>query len=184
MRVPPNNQRGISRIVLIILTSIGMLLVLAIVAARLLTPNLTKSRVAASESAAAAAVRNFGIAEVQYYSSFSTFSPDLASLGFGPDGKCATGPTADHACLVDAIYANPTCKGAGWCTQAGYNYNIQGICAEGKCTDYVITATPVDALNGNKNFCSTSDNVIRSEVAPPRSEPFTLKACQALPTPQ
>ncbi len=154
MRVPPNNQRGISRIVLIILTSIGMLLVLAIVAARLLTPNLTKSRVAASESAAAAAVRNFGIAEVQYYSSFFNFSPNLALTRlrsgwemrfYRPHGRSRLSP-------VDAIYANPTCKGAGWCTQAGYNYNIQGICAEGKCTDYVITATPVDALNGQQEF--------------------------------
>jgi len=178
-----NSQSGISRIVIIILVSIGALILIAIIGIFLFTPRLDDARKRMTEFTAMAAVRNLNANEVTYYSSFENvgYAPGLASLGPGPDGKCAAGATAAHACMVNAVLANSACTGTNWCTQAGFKFNIQGICANGKCTDYVITATPIDALNGSRNFCASSDSAIRSETAAPRSAPFSLRECQALP---
>ena len=128
-------------------------------------------------------LHEIGIDQVNYYSSFGDvgYAPDLASLGPGPDGKCAAGASAAHACMIGAALGNSACTGTNWCTQTGYKFIVQGICASGKCSDYVISATPVDAPNGSRNFCSTSDNIIHSETAAPKSAPFSLQECQALP---
>jgi hypothetical protein len=178
-----NSERGISRVVVIILVTIGVILLLALITIVLLTPRLDESRKRVDESTARVSIRNIGLSQVNYYSSFGDggYAPNLASLGPGPDGKCATGATSLHGCMIDAMLGGATCTGTNWCTAVGYKFNVQGICANGKCTDYVISAMPVDALNGSKNFCATSDNAIRSETAAPKSAPFSLQECQALP---
>lgn len=175
-----NSERGMSRIVVIIL--IATALILLFIAILVVAPNLTHSRKAATESAAYARVRSLDADQVTYYSSFANigYAPDLASLGPGPDGKCAASGTPAHACIIDAVLGNSACTGTSWCTQAGYKFNIEGICANGKCTDFVITATPVDLLNGSRNYCATSDSVLRDEVAAPKSDPFTLVGCKVL----
>jgi hypothetical protein len=180
--VAKNSERGISKTVLIILIAVGAIL-LVLGGIVLLAPNATHARMMAAEYAAMAAVRSISAHQVMYYSSFENagYARDLASLGPGPDGKCAAGSTADHACFIDAASAGSACTGTNLCGQGSYKFNVQGICANGKCADFVISATPVDALNGSRNFCATSDSVVRSETAAPKSAPFTLAACQALP---
>ena len=177
-----SSQRGISKIILVILIAVGaVFLVLAGIV--LFAPNSTRARMMAAESAAMVAVRQISANQIMYYSSFENvgYAPDLASLGPGPDGKCNTGSTAAHACMIDAVTGGSACTGTSWCGQGSYKFNVQGICANGKCTDFVITATPVDALNGSRNFCATSDSSVRAETAPPKSAPFTLASCQSLP---
>jgi hypothetical protein len=185
LAVMKNTERGISKLVLIILIAVGAIfLVLAGIV--LFAPNPTHARMMAAESAAMAAVRKISANQIMYYSSFENvgYAPDLASLGPGPDGKCGAGPTAAHACMIDAITGGSACTGTSWCGQGSYKFNVQGICANGKCTDFVISATPVDALNGSRNFCATSDSAVHSETAAPKSAPFTFAACQALPAVQ
>jgi len=140
----------------------------------------------AAEYSAIAQVRTLGMHEEMSSSMFgdSGFAPSLAALGPGADGKCGGGPDANHGCMIDAILGGSTCTGTNWCGQGAYKFNIQGVCANGKCKDFVISATPGDALNGSRNFCSTSDEMVRSETAAPKSAPFTLAACQALPAMQ
>jgi hypothetical protein len=176
-------QPGSSRLLIIILASIGAIILLVLLGIYLFTPRLDMARKRLNESTAMVAIRNVNTSQVNYFSSFENvgYAPDLASLGPGPDGKCGQGASPAHACMIDAVLGASMCTGANWCTQAEYKFIIQGICANGKCTDYVISATPVDALNGDRNFCSTSDNAIRSETAAPKSAPFSLKVCQALP---
>jgi hypothetical protein len=178
-----NSERGSSRTVIIILISIGLIIVLGFLAFYLLAPHADRALMMARESSAMSTVRNIGANQVNYYSSFGDagYAPDLASLGPGPSGKCDAGTTPAHACIIDAVLGASACTGSNWCTQGTYKFNVQGICANGKCSDFVISATPVDALKGSRNFCSTSDSAIRSETAAPKSAPFTLAACQALP---
>jgi hypothetical protein len=177
-----NHQRGASNLLTIILIFIGAILILGLLGIYLFTPRLDVTRKRANESAARMNVRNIGINQVNYYSTFADagYAPNLASLGSGSDGKCAEGTSVAHACIITGALGNSVCTGTNWCTQSEYKFNVQGICSNGKCTDYVITATPVDALSGSKNFCSTSDNTIHFETAAPKSAPFSLKECQAL----
>jgi hypothetical protein len=178
-----NAQRGFSRLVVIILVSIGALILLGLIGIFLFAPRADIARKRLTESTAMTRLHNINLDQVNYFSSFGDvgYAPDLASLGPGPDGKCAAGASAAHACMIGAVLGNSACTGTGWCTKNEYKFNVQGICASGKCSDYVISATPVDALNGSRNFCSTSDNVIHSETAAPKSAPFSLAECQKLP---
>jgi hypothetical protein len=182
MNTPPtrNPERGLSKVATMIFVSVGVIIVLSFIAARLLTPNLNKARMAASESSALASVRNVNLGEITYFSSFNDYASDLASLGPGPGVKCAEGSTPAHACIIGPEIAKPACTGTNWCAQSGYKFMLQGVCVNGKCADYVITATPVDALSGTRNFCSTNDTVLRSETAAPKSAPFSPEECHAL----
>jgi hypothetical protein len=188
MTVPtnPTTQRRTSKFVVIILVAIGAILLLGLIGIYLFTPRLDVARKRLTESTATTTLHDINLDQVNYYSSFGDvgYAPDLASLGPGPDGKCAAGVSAAHACMIGAVLGNSTCTGKNWCTQVGYKFIVQGICANGKCTDFVISATPVDALNGSRNFCSTSDNAIRSETAAPKSAPFSLQECLTLPAMQ
>jgi hypothetical protein len=179
----PNTQRGFSRLVVIILVSIGAIILLGLIGIYLFAPRADIARKRFTESTAMAELHEIAIDQVNYYSSFGDvgYAPDLASLGPGPDGKCSAGASAAHACMIGAVLGNSACAGTNWCTQAGYKFNVRGICANGKCTDYVISTTPVDVLNGARNFCSMSDNIVHSETAAPKSAPFSLQECQALP---
>jgi hypothetical protein len=183
MPTQSNSHRGSAKLVLIILISIGALIVLALLGIYLFTPRLDVTRKRINESTARVNVRNIEISQVNYYSTFGDagYARDLASLGSGADGKCGEGATTAHACIITGTLGNPECTGTNWCTQDEYKFDVQGICANGKCSDYVITATPADTLSGSRNFCSTSDNAIRFETAAPKSAPFSLKECQALP---
>jgi hypothetical protein len=178
-----NAQRGFSRVAVIILVAIGAIILLGLIGIYLFAPRADLARKRMTESTAMTELHEIAIDQVNYYSSFgdSGYAPDLASLGPGPDGKCAAGASAAHACMIGAALGNSACTGTNWCTEVGYKFNVRGICANGKCTDYVISATPVDELNGASNFCSTSDNIIHSETAAPKSAPFSLQECQALP---
>jgi hypothetical protein len=178
-----HSERGSSRTVIIILISLGLIIVLGLLSYYLLAPHADRAVMMANESSAMSTVRNIGVNQVTYYTLFGEagYAPDLASLGPGPSGKCDAGTTPAHACVINAALGASACTGSNWCTQGTYKFNVQGICANGKCSDFVISATPVDALHGSRNFCSTSDSAMRSENAAPKSAPFTIAACQALP---
>ena len=177
-----NAQRGVSRIAVIILASIGAIILLGLIGIYLFTPRLDVARKRMTESTAMAAIRNLTINQVNYYTTFGDvgYARDLASLGPGPDAKCTGGSTSAHACIIDAVLGNSTCTGTNWCIQAGYKFNIQGICANGKCTDFVISAAPIDTPNGSRTFCATSDSIVRSESSMLGSAPLSLQQCQAL----
>ncbi len=90
-----NAERGSAKLVIIILASIGAIIVLALIAILLFTPNLTKVRKAELETEAIATIRKINTSQINYSSSFENvgYAPDLASLGPGPDGKCDGGAT-------------------------------------------------------------------------------------------
>lgn len=154
-------------------TDVGAALVVAAIA----IPNLLRARVAANESSAVASVRTLSTAEITYQATYPQkgFAHDMASLG--PDPKGPNLISAQHASLVDASLGDATCTFGAWCTKSGYRFNISTTCKHLPCSEYVVVATPVSNGSGSKNFCSTSDAVVRSRIAPPLESAISAAEC-------
>lgn len=135
--------------------------------------DVSPARRAANESEAAASLRTINTVEVTYMTMFPTagYAPNLSALSTG--GTNCNTPTPDHACLIDQTLG---CASA-WCVKDGYQFAIVSTAKATPLTDYTATATPVDANNGHRNFCSTPDAVIREQTGPPLTQPLTLEEC-------
>jgi hypothetical protein len=152
-----------------------------LIAAAVAIPNLIRSRIAANESSAIGSVRTVNTAQVTYSVTFPKrgFASNLASLGLNPHGPNAYSP--EHAGLLDQSLANDSCKGDAWCTKSGFQFRVTALCKLQVCKDYVVLATPVSANTGKRNFCSTSDGLIRFKLGNPITAPLTLSECKSWP---
>jgi hypothetical protein len=169
-----------------ILCAAAVLLILVI--AVIIIPELTRARIASNESNVTKTLDMLTTAETNYQARYPNagYAPDIATLGPGPGGACASeaDSTADHACMImDDPLASPSCTGNQWCTKRGYRYIIQ---ADDRRPHqrYVITAIPVKLKNtGRNNFCSTTEAEIRlEETSTARTTPYTAEECAALPS--
>src|SRR5690348_12026191 len=89
------------------LAELLVVLVLVILVAALVLPNLLRSQIAADETAAIESLTKINKAEVQYQTAYPAigFAPSLGALGSGsPNGKCA-GKSPAHACLLESKLA-------------------------------------------------------------------------------
>ena len=139
--------------------SVAAIPIVMIIAA-IAIPNLMRTRITANETGAASTVRTLTIAQVTYSSAYEQagYAPSLDALGPGSQAQCSQA-TADHACLIDSTLG---CA-ATWCIRTGYKFHMSTTCSDGKCTEYVVTATPLlPGSTGNRSFCSTSDGIVRS----------------------
>jgi hypothetical protein len=157
-----------------------------LVGAAVAIPNLLRSRIAANEASAAGTVRTVVVGEVTYSSTYPErgYAPDLATLGPDPAGPDSTGKltySADHAGLISDALGNPNCTAGAWCTKSGYRVVLSGVCKQKLCTEFVVVASPVDSSTGGKNFCSTSDGVIRFNAEPPLVLPVSVADCRGWP---
>ena len=152
-----------------------MLIIIAAIA----IPNLLRARISANESSAASAVRTVVTAEIQYQATYPKvgYAPDLASMG----GTSCNQPTQEHACLLAGPFAEQSCTGMHWCEKSGYRFLLQADDRQPHGS-FVITAVPAEVnRSGTKNFCATSDGVIRYETAAlARQTPYTVEECSAL----
>lgn len=148
-----------------------------LVGAAIAIPNLLRARIAANEASAVGKLRVVNTAQVTYAYAYRSrgFAPDLATLGTDPSQRS---PSFAHAGLLDNPLGNVACTGASWCEFSGYRFMLRGSCASGRCRDFVIAATPVTANTGNRSFCSTSDGVIRYQLASPLSIPPAPRDCK------
>lgn len=160
---------------------------LVLIIAAIALPNFLRARMAANESAAVSTVRTINTAQVTYSITYADkgYAADLATLGPGSEGSCATPgyASAGHACLLDEILGSPNCTAGQWCTKGGYRYSSKAVCGEdGVCSNYVMTATPlVQGSTGYKSFCATSDAIIRVRRTGQVLRPLTVEECQAWP---
>jgi hypothetical protein len=152
-----------------------------LVGAGIAIPNLLRARIAANEASAVAIIRTANTAQITYSVSYPQkgFARDLASLGPDPAGTTAASPK--YASLIDPTLGNPGCTSGAWCVKSGYRFSITSTCKQQRCLEFVVVGTPVTSNTGTKNFCSTSDAVVRFQVGPPLSSPITVGQCRTWP---
>lgn len=164
-------QQGFSIIELLIV--IAIILVIAAIA----IPNLLQSRMAANESAAAAALRTIASAEITYFGAYPTigYATTLPDLGGAPPCK----PSPATGCLLDISLSTAIPGSSG---KSGYQYQATGIASGGINANYVAGATPLTlGSTGNKNFCSTSEQILRMQTSGGGLPVATLADCYAYP---
>lgn len=153
--------------------------ILLIVAA-IAIPNLMRARMSANESSAVATMRTIDVAQITYYSSYPDkgYARDLASLG--PDAHGAGLYSSAHAGMIDKELGNSKCTPGAWCLKSGYRFTIMAECESltVPCKNFVATASPVSASTGTRNFCSTSDGVVRFRLGAPLNDAITVAECR------
>lgn len=147
-----------------------------LIGAAIAIPNLLRARIAANESSAVATMRTLNTAQVAYASAYPRkgYAHNLASLG--PDPRGSGTESADHADFIDATLG---CTTDAWCTRSGYRFSISATCTKDPCKQFVAVGTPVSSGTGSRNFCSTSDAVIRAQTGPPLTSPVSVSECKA-----
>ena len=150
----------------------------ALVGAAIAIPNLLRARIAANEASAVGMIRTANTAQVTYSSSYPQrgFARDLATLG--PDPRDLRASSADHANFIDATLGNESCTAGAWCTKSGFQFRITAVCKKARCDEYVVVGTPVSSDTGSRNFCSTSDAVVRFKAGPPLTATVTASECR------
>jgi type II secretory pathway pseudopilin PulG len=162
-----------------LLIVVAIILIIAAIA----IPNLLQARLAANESSAAGSLHALQSAEITYYNTYPTvgYSGAIGQLG----GVSPCTPSSTTACLIDNFLATATPGGVG---KSGYFYLATGIITGGATfnTAYVVGATPIISHStGNRDFCSTNDGVLRSQMGSAGDTPPTaLAPCLAYPVAQ
>lgn len=118
-------------------------------------------------------------AQVSYASSYPQrgYARDLGMLG--PDPRGGSAASADHANFIDATLGNASCAAGIWCTKSGFRFSVKAVCQKQPCKEFVVVGTPVSSSTGGRNFCSTSDAVVRIKTGPPLTLPISVTECRA-----
>jgi type IV pilus assembly protein PilA len=139
-------NRGFSLIELLIVVAI--ILVIAAIA----IPSYLRSRMAANESAAVAAIRTLNTAQISYSSAYPTvgYASTLTALG----GASCTPPTTGSACLIDTTLAGGL--------KSGYTFSLSNTTGTPTSTYSVFGAPVLWNYSGMNYYCSFADAVVRT----------------------
>jgi type IV pilus assembly protein PilA len=166
-------QKGFSLIELLIVVAI--ILIIAAIA----IPNLLRSKMSASDSAAASTLRTLNTAQVTFATAYPSVGYASTFILLGPNATQGT-CDATGACLIDNILAK-TALGPN--PKGGYQYSMVAttVGTPPVTGDYGLTANPI-VLNstGTKVYCTTSDAVVRQQVAAPPTpaDSVPIATCQ------
>ena len=171
------SSKGFSLIELLIVVAI--ILIIAAIA----IPNLLQARLAANEASAVGSLKAMQSAEVVYFNTYPTvgYSPSIAQLG----GADPCSPSSTTACLINSFLASAVPGSVG---KSGYYFLATGIMVGGATYNdaYVIAGAPILMHStGNRDYCSTNDGVIRSQMGSVGDVPVNnLASCTAFPVSQ
>ncbi|HET9409247.1 MAG TPA: hypothetical protein VFO39_18545 [Candidatus Sulfotelmatobacter sp.] len=149
-----------------------------LIVAAIAIPNLLRARVAANESSAAAMVRTLNTAQISYATTYPKigYASRLTALGLNA-GVPSYSP--QHAGLIDFAAGDGSCEGS-WCSKSGYRFTVRANCRpQQPCNEFLVLATPISTSTGSRNFCSTSDAVVRTHVGRPLDQPITAAECKS-----
>jgi type IV pilus assembly protein PilA len=168
-------QKGFSLIELLIVVAI--ILIIAAIA----IPNLMRSRIAANDSAAAATIRTLNTSEVTYANLWGNGVTYATLAQLGPSAAACTTPTATNACILDFVLGCTGGTSGAFCTRDAFKYTITTIST---ASDYVAFAGPIAATQGDKDYCSAPDLVVRWKSDPTAADSVlaTDTTCEALST--
>jgi len=160
---------------------IELLIVVAIIliVAAIAIPNLLRSRMSANESGGAATIRTLITDSLMYSNTYQAagYPATITVLGDGGVTPCVASATS--ACIADSTLA---CA-AQPCLKDNYLYSITGIAGAAGAgnTDFVAFGTPSAPTSAGKDFCGTSQAVVRRAfaAAPPTATITTVAACEA-----
>ncbi len=162
-------------------TSGGVDAGMVLIGAAIAIPNLLRAKTSANDAATVSSLRTVVTAQIAYSTTYPDrgYARDLAALGTVPGSP--TTPSPDHAGLVNASLAGADCTARTWCTKDGFRFRMNGVCVQQQCGEFVVMATPVAASTGSRNFCATSDGVIRFNIGPPVTLPIHPADCRRWP---
>jgi prepilin-type N-terminal cleavage/methylation domain-containing protein len=153
--------KGFSLIELLIVVAI--ILIIAAIA----IPSFLRSRMAANESAAVAALRTLNTAQVSYSSAYPTvgYASTMSALA----GTSCAPPSSTGACLIDTALAGGL--------KSGYTFALSNVSGTPAST-YNFIANPVlYNYSGLKYFCTFADAVVRTSTT-------TITTCDTSVNPQ
>ncbi len=171
------STKGFSLVELLIVVAI--ILIIAAIA----IPNLLHARIAANEASAVGSISAIKSSEVTYSSGYPTvgYSPNIGSLG----GAVPCTPASTSACLLDSFLSASTPGSGG---KSGFVFLATGIASGGSVANsaFVAAAAPVLVHStGARDYCSTDDGILRSQIANPGDLPVSnLASCIAFPVTQ
>ena len=140
-----------------ILVGVGALILVGLIGAALLMPNLNRAKMMAFETGAIRDISTIHTAQAQYYSQFGKYATSLAQLGSGSSGI----PDGSFAGLIGPDLASGE--------KNGYKFTLQA--APG---GYALQANPATfGTTGSRTFYSDQSLVIRQNYGP---EPATASS--------
>lgn len=144
-------RKGFSLIELLIVVAI--ILIIAAIA----VPSYLRSRIAANEAAAVAAIRTLNSAQISYNSAYPTvgYAATLGALG----GTNCAPPDSNSACLIDQTLSTAPYK------KNGYVFTLSNVTGTPNSTYNAIGAPTSPNITGIRYFCSYEDAVVRSSAA-------------------
>ena len=168
-------ERGFSLIELLIV--VAVILVIAAIA----IPSLLQARMSANEASAVGSLNAIKSAEFTYFNTYPTvgYASQLADLG--GTKPCVAAPST--ACLIDDVLATAIPGSVG---KSGFVFSAIGSASGSTINSTFVSGGSPITVNktGNREFCSTSDGVLRSQMSAGGVPVTTVAACQAFPVSQ